>query len=167
MRIIAGVHKGRRLKAPAWAGLRPTSDKLRETLFNILAPRIDGARVLDLYAGTGAVGLEALSRGADLAVCVERDRRAVALIEANRAAVGELARCIIVCDDAADALDLPIAGGPFDVIVLDPPYEAAGVDHVLIRAAAQRAAGAALVLEHAARRGAPAPAGLSAVRTVR
>ena len=64
MRIIAGTCKGRRLKAPTWTGLRPTSDKLRETLFNILAPRIEGARVLDLFAGTGAIGLEALSRGA-------------------------------------------------------------------------------------------------------
>ncbi len=64
MRIIAGSLKGRRLKAPTWDGLRPTSDKLRETLFNILAPRIAGARVLDGYAGTGAVGIEALSRGA-------------------------------------------------------------------------------------------------------
>ena len=64
MRVIAGTLKGRRLKAPTWDGLRPTSDKLRETLFNILAPRIAGARVLDGYAGTGAVGIEALSRGA-------------------------------------------------------------------------------------------------------
>ena len=63
MRIIAGRLKGRRLKAPAWEGLRPTSDKLRETLFNILAPRIDGARVVDGFAGTGAVGMEAISRG--------------------------------------------------------------------------------------------------------
>ena len=83
MRIIAGRLKGRRLKAPAWDGLRPTSDKLRETLFNILAPRIDGARVLDGYAGTGAVGIEALSRGAAHVTFVEQDRRAVALIEAN------------------------------------------------------------------------------------
>ncbi len=71
MRVIAGSLKGRRLKAPDWDGLRPTSDKVRETLFNILAPRIAGARVMDIYAGTGAVGIEALSRGAHDVVFVE------------------------------------------------------------------------------------------------
>src|SRR5919205_4096933 len=83
MRVIAGRYKGRRLKTPTWEGLRPTSDKLRETLFNVLAPRIEGARVLDGYAGTGAVGLEALSRGAAHVTFVERDRRALALIRQN------------------------------------------------------------------------------------
>src|SRR5439155_11153718 len=87
MRIIAGSLKGRRLSAPSWEGLRPTSDKLRETLFNILAPRIEGARMLDGYAGTGAIGIEALSRGAAHVTFVERDRRAQALIAEN------LARC--------------------------------------------------------------------------
>jgi len=71
VRIIAGTLKGRRLDAPDWSGLRPTSDRLRETLFNVLAPRIDGARFLDAYAGTGAVGIEALSRGAAHATFVE------------------------------------------------------------------------------------------------
>ena len=83
-----GQFKGRRLKAPTWDGLRPTSDKLRETLFNILAPRIEGARVLDGYAGTGAVGLEALSRGAAHVTFVERTGARVALIEENLAACG-------------------------------------------------------------------------------
>ena len=88
MRIIAGRLKGRRLKAPAWDGLRPTSDKLRETLFNILAPRIDGARVVDGFAGTGAIGIEAISRGAAHVTFVEQDRRALALIAQNLAACG-------------------------------------------------------------------------------
>src|SRR3954469_5733663 len=88
MRVIAGSFKGRRLKAPTWDGLRPTSDKLRETLFNILAPRIEGARVLDGYAGTGALGIEALSRGAAHVTFVERDPRAIALIEQNLAGCG-------------------------------------------------------------------------------
>ena len=83
MRVIAGALKGRRLQAPAWEGLRPTSDKLRETLFNVLAPRIGGARVLDGYAGTGAVGIEALSRGAAHVTFVERDPRAAALAAAE------------------------------------------------------------------------------------
>ena len=85
MRIIAGTNKGRTLKTPKWDGLRPTSDKLRETLFNILQNRIQGARVLDVFAGTGAVALEALSRGAAGATCVESDRRAAALIAENAA----------------------------------------------------------------------------------
>jgi 16S rRNA (guanine(966)-N(2))-methyltransferase RsmD len=88
MRVIAGTLKGRRLKAPDWDGLRPTSDKLRETLFNILGTRVAGARVLDGYAGTGAIGIEALSRGAAHVTFVERDRRATALIAANLAACG-------------------------------------------------------------------------------
>src|SRR5581483_6593272 len=83
MRVIAGSLKGRQLKAPTWPGLRPTSDKLRETLFNVLAPRIAGARVLDGFAGTGAIGLEALSRGAAHVTFVEKNRRAAALIEEN------------------------------------------------------------------------------------
>src|SRR5437868_7005745 len=87
MRIIAGTLKGRRLKPPTWSGLRPTSDQRRETLFNVLAARLPGARVLDGYAGTGAVGIEALSRGAIAVTFIDSDRRAQALIEEN------LARC--------------------------------------------------------------------------
>src|SRR5262245_23898606 len=96
MRIIAGSFKGRRLKAPTGSGLRPTSDKLRETLFNVLAPRIDGARVLDGYAGTGALGIEALSRGAHAVTFVDRDRRARALIAENLAACGLVSGCAII-----------------------------------------------------------------------
>ena len=80
MRVIAGTLKNRRLKAPTWEGLRPTSDKLRETLFNILAPRIAGARVLDAFAGTGALGIEAISRGAREVTFIESDARAQALV---------------------------------------------------------------------------------------
>jgi 16S rRNA (guanine966-N2)-methyltransferase len=83
LRIIGGTLKGRRLQTPAWDGLRPTADRLRETLFNVLAPRIRGARVLDGYAGTGAVGIEALSRGAAHVTFVEQDPRALKLIAAN------------------------------------------------------------------------------------
>src|SRR5579862_5312582 len=96
MRVIAGALKGRRLKAPSWEGLRPTSDKLRETLFNILAPRVPGARVLDGCAGTGALGIEALSRGAVAATFVDSDRRAVALINENVAHCGIADRCAII-----------------------------------------------------------------------
>ncbi|KAF0168072.1 MAG: putative methyltransferase, partial [Caulobacteraceae bacterium] len=113
MRIIAGRNKGRSLAAPKWDGLRPTSDKLRETLFNIIAPHVIDARVLDVFAGTGAVALEALSRGAAAATCIEQDRRAVQLIEANRALCGDENRCAIIRDTVERALARPVAGGPF------------------------------------------------------
>ena len=83
MRIIAGAYKGRNLKSPPSMQVRPTSDRLRETLFNIIAPRIEDARFLDLCAGSGAVGIEALSRGAQHVTFVDRSRRSCQLIESN------------------------------------------------------------------------------------
>ena len=83
MRIIAGEYKGRNLKSPPSMQVRPTSDRLRETLFNVIAPRIEDARFLDLCAGTGAVGIEALSRGARHVTFVDRSRRSCQLIESN------------------------------------------------------------------------------------
>ena len=167
MRIIAGTNKGRGLKAPKWDGLRPTSDKLRETLFNILSPHVMDARVLDVFAGTGAIALEALSRGAAAATCVEQDRRAIALIEANRALCGEDIRCKIIRDSVERALARTIPGGPFDIVVLDPPYDYPALAVAVRDAASQRSAGAVLVLEHASRVTPPAPAGLTVTRTVK
>jgi len=167
MRIIAGTNKGRGLKAPKWAGLRPTSDKLRETLFNILAPHVPDARVLDVFAGTGAIALEALSRGAAGATCVEQDRRAVQLIEANRELCGEQTRCAIIRDAVERALTRPILGGPFDIIVLDPPYDYAALAAAVRDAAGQRNPGAVMVLEHASRVAPPVPDGLTVTRTVK
>jgi 16S rRNA (guanine(966)-N(2))-methyltransferase RsmD len=167
MRIIAGAHKGRTLKAPKWDGLRPTSDKLRETLFNILAPRVVDARVLDLFAGTGAVALEALSRGAASAVCVESDRRAAALIAENAALCGASDRCVIIRDVVERALQRPLPGGPFDLVVLDPPYGYAALEQAVRLAGTQRAEGGLVILEHAARVAPPAPGGLTLTRTVK
>jgi 16S rRNA (guanine(966)-N(2))-methyltransferase RsmD len=167
MRIIAGVHKGRTLKSPKWGGLRPTSDKLRETLFNILAPRIDGARVLDVFAGTGAVALEALSRGAVAATCVDSDRRAAKLIEENAALCGEQKRCVIIRDGVERALQRPLPGGPFDIIVLDPPYEYDALEDAVTQAGTQRAPDGIVVLEHASRVTPPVAAGLALTRTVK
>jgi 16S rRNA (guanine966-N2)-methyltransferase len=167
MRIIAGTNKGRTLQAPKWDGLRPTSDKLRGTLFNILAPRVEGARVLDVFAGTGAIALEALSRGAAAATCIESDRRAAKLIEENAALCGELNRCAIIRDGVERALQRPVAGGPFDIIVLDPPYEYGALEDAVRNAGTQRADGGIVVLEHAARVAPPAPAGLALTRTVK
>ena len=167
MRIIAGTGKGRTLKTPGWAGLRPTSDRLRETLFNILAPRVRDARVLDAFAGTGAVALEALSRGAASAVCLEQDRRAQALIAENRGRLGADGRCMILRDDARRALRAPIAGGPFDIVFLDPPYDVEDLEALVASAASQRAEGGVLVLEHASRRGPPVLEGRPPNRSVK
>jgi 16S rRNA (guanine(966)-N(2))-methyltransferase RsmD len=167
MRIIAGVHKGRTLKAPKWDGLRPTSDKLRETLFNILQSRVQGSRLLDVFAGTGAVALEALSRGAVAVTCVESDRRAAGLIAENAALCGEANRCAIIRDTVERALLRPLPGGPFDIIVLDPPYDYAQLESAVANAASQRAADGIVILEHATRVAPPQPAGLALTRTVK
>jgi 16S rRNA (guanine(966)-N(2))-methyltransferase RsmD len=167
MRIIAGQFKGRRLKAPKWSGLRPTSDKLRETLFNIIAARVPDARVLDVFAGTGAVGLESLSRGAEWATFVEQDRRAAALIAENVELCGVQDRCAIIRDTAARALARQIEGSPFDVIVLDPPYDFDPLATVLEAATRHVLPGGVVVLEHAYRRPVPDMPHAGRVRTVR
>jgi 16S rRNA (guanine966-N2)-methyltransferase len=166
VRIIAGACKGRRLKTPSWTDLRPTSDKLRETLFNIVAARVPDARVLDVFAGTGAVGLESLSRGAVLAVFVEHDRRAAALIEENATLCGARDRCAIIRDTAQRALQKPIDGDPFDLIILDPPYDFEPLASVVSAAATHLAPTGLIVLEHARRRTVPESAGVRAARTV-
>jgi 16S rRNA (guanine966-N2)-methyltransferase len=117
---VAGTFKGRRLVAPRGTRTRPTADRVREALFSMLGD-VDGARVLDLYAGTGALGIEALSRGAKSAVFVERDAQAVDAIERNLAAVGVQAR---VVRQPAERY-LVAAEGPFDLIFCDPPYDSA------------------------------------------
>src|SRR6266850_1752588 len=167
MRVIAGSLKGRRLKAPTWDGLRPTSDKLRETLFNILAARVEGARVLDGYAGTGAIGIEALSRGASHVTFVEKNRRATALIGENLKACGIEEGYTIRCADVAAALDDLPAADAFDLILLDPPYDIENVSVALEAAARRLAAGGLVVLERASRREPGAPAALCRTRDVK
>ncbi|MBI3493901.1 MAG: 16S rRNA (guanine(966)-N(2))-methyltransferase RsmD [Acidobacteria bacterium] len=165
MRVIAGSLKGRRLKAPAWEGLRPTSDKLRETLFNILTPRIVGARVFDGYAGTGALGIEALSRGAATVTFVDRDRRAGALIAENLAHCGVTSGYAIIRGHVDRALvDLRAAASRFDIVLLDPPYEsrrgdADRIGDVIAAAGEVLAPEGIVVLEHARRWSAPDAAG--------
>jgi 16S rRNA (guanine(966)-N(2))-methyltransferase RsmD len=157
VRVIAGALKGRTLATPDWEGLRPTSDRLRETLFNVLAPVIEGARVLDAYAGTGAVGIEALSRGAAHVTFVEEDRRALRLIETN------LARCRVESRHAIIRVGFAVAARqltePFDLLFLDPPYGAATLLQALEIAAPLVRPGALLVLEHARRDESPESVG--------
>src|SRR5215475_3501423 len=122
MRIIAGTFRSRILDAPPGLATRPTSDRLRETLFNVLAPRIAGARFLDLYAGSGAVGLEALSRGARQVTCVERAAAALKVLRTNAKKLGVENAIHVRPDIVADFLKY--ASGPWDVVFLDPPYDA-------------------------------------------
>ena len=131
MRVIAGTFKGRKLKSPPSMQVRPTSDRLRETLFNVIAPRISDTRFLDLCAGSGAVGIEALSRGASFVIFVDRSRKMCGLVEAN------LDLCRIPEDQtevvnatAEDFLKQRASreSEPWDIIFLDPPYEHDYVD---------------------------------------
>jgi 16S rRNA (guanine966-N2)-methyltransferase len=167
MRVIAGTLKGRRLAAPTWEGLRPTSDKLRETLFNVLARRVPGARVLDGFAGTGAVGIEALSRGAAHVTFVESDRRALALIRRNLAACGVEAGVTLAAGPFAATLGRLAADAVFDVIVLDPPYDLPDVASALDAAARRLAPEGVLVLERASRREPEAPPRLVRTRDLK
>ena len=153
MRIIAGTLRGRKIKAPDWDGLRPTSDRLRETLFNILAPWIEGARVLDGYAGTGAVGIEALSRGASHVTFIEEDRRASALIETNLQALGVKDRYAIIRAGFAGAARH--LSERFQVIFLDPPYGAVELGEAVAAAAPLVSDDTLLIVEHATRDAAP------------
>jgi 16S rRNA (guanine(966)-N(2))-methyltransferase RsmD len=157
VRVIAGTLKGRRLHTPDWEGLRPTSDKLRETLFNVVAGRITGARVLDGFAGTGAVGIEALSRGAAHVTFVEADGRAARLIQRNLEHCGVADRYAIIRARFAGAAGT-LAAGSFDLVFLDPPYRAEDMAGVLDAAAPLVARDGLVVLEHARRDGAPAGA---------
>lgn len=119
LRIIGGRHRGRRLSFPDQPGLRPTSDRLRETLFNWVAPLIEGARCLDLFAGSGALGFEAFSRGAGEVVMVERAAAVARQLRANAERLGAANLQIY----EADALVwLERDGEPFDLIFLDPPF---------------------------------------------
>ncbi len=122
MRIIAGERRGRPLRGPRRGGVRPTGAYLREAVFNVLAPRIAGARLLDLFAGTGAIGLEALSRGAGAATFVDQE---VGALRANLARLGFGDKAILVRGDALRALRrLAGAARRFDLIYADPPYGA-------------------------------------------
>jgi 16S rRNA (guanine966-N2)-methyltransferase len=151
MRVIAGSRKGRRLIAPAGMDTRPTSDRVKENLFNILGNRVEGATVLDLYAGSGALAIEALSRGAERAVLVESDRRALKALRRNLKNTGFTEQSVIDSQRVRAALSALGAGGwSFDLIFLDPPYriDQAELEAVLIQAASCLAERGTIVLEH-------------------
>jgi 16S rRNA (guanine(966)-N(2))-methyltransferase RsmD len=135
MRVIAGSHRGRRLSGPQGTALRPTSDKVREALFSILGTQVSGGRFLDLYAGTGAVGIEALSRGASAVTFVESDPKAVQLLRKNLRSCQLLDRAQVRIGPTAVFLDQKDWwGGPYDVLFADPPYAALDELKIVIHA---------------------------------
>ena len=161
MRVIAGQYRGRTLKSPPGMQIRPTSDRLRETLFNVLAPRLEGARFLDLCAGSGAIGIEALSRGASFVTFVDRVHKMCGLVEANLDLCGvpeEMTE--VVKSDAAEFLRRTAEGegrdwrggkAPWDIVFFDPPYAsdyAPVLDAFGGHTGALLAEGGVLVVEH-------------------
>jgi 16S rRNA (guanine966-N2)-methyltransferase len=133
MRVIGGVYRGRRLRSVAGLQVRPTSDRLRETLFNIVAPKINHCRFLDICAGSGAVGIEALSRGATEVTFIERNRQACTAINANLTALGITQDATVINRDVLLALKrLEQDARQFDFVYFDPPY-ASGIYNSVMR----------------------------------
>ena len=152
MRVVAGLYGGRRLVAPPGSATRPTSDRVREALFSILGPDVEGARVLDLYAGSGALGIEALSRGAATAVFVDRSEPAVAAIKANLEALG-IEAAVRRMEARAALRPAPAGADPYDLVFLDPPYRhAAGLGRELSEALPAVLAPGARVISESDRR---------------
>lgn len=159
MRVTGGLLGGRVLRAPAGTNTRPTADRVRQALFNILGPRCEGAQVLDLYAGSGALGIEALSRGAAHAVFVESDRRACQVLEKNLLELALPARAAVLCQPVPAAFSR--LRGAFELIFADPPYASADLPELLAAlgrpGCALLAARALVVVEHGTARRDPVP----------
>jgi 16S rRNA (guanine966-N2)-methyltransferase len=164
LRVIAGEFGGRTLKAPRGLNTRPTSARVREALFAVLGD-IRGSRVLDLYAGSGALGIEALSRGAERLVAVESERNAVACIRTNLSALGLDSRSLVIALPVRRARALLAQQAPFDLVLCDPPWSDLGSaceDLAQLVGASALAPGGRVVLEHSARDAPPEIHGLVA-----
>ena len=166
MRVIAGSARGRALVAPRGASTRPISDKVKEAMFGIVGPRVAGARVLDLYAGSGAVGIEALSRGAAHATFVERGRPAVAAIRENLRRTN-LTDCSEVCATEVERFLASGTTADWDLAILDPPYSERTLATPLERLVPRLAPGALVVVKHFWRTPVPSGIGLSPTRSRR
>ena len=158
MRVIGGESRGRILKAPSGYRTRPTSDKVREAIFDMLPHRLEGLKALDLFAGSGAMGIEALSRGAIRAVFIESSRVVSAVIKANIRACNLDDRAKVMVGRLPQALMRVLKmEGPFDIVFIDPPYEKGLAEKtldVLIRGSGV-APGGRVVIEHSAREETP------------
>lgn len=157
MRIISGTMRGKKLITLEGDAVRPTSDRVKEALFDILQFRIEGRRFLDLFAGSGQVGLEALSRGAAQAVLVDSSRESLKVIEKNLAATGFGSQAKVVPADFAGFLRG--AAGPFDIAFLDPPYHAGLLDQALLLTAPHMNPGGIILCEHPRGQAMPEEAG--------
>ena len=131
MRIIAGEYRSRRIKTLNGMDVRPTPDRLREALFNVLAPRLPGAVFVDAYAGCGSVGIEAISRGAESAIVVDSNSQSIKLIEENTKRCKFEAKIRIMQQEVKAALPRLVSEAPFDLILLDPPYNRELIPQVL------------------------------------
>jgi 16S rRNA (guanine966-N2)-methyltransferase len=161
MRVTGGSDRGRKIRTPRSSGTRPTASRVREAVFNILGPAPEGP-VLDLFAGTGAMGIEALSRGAPRAVFVERDSRALAILSRNLRELGFAERATIIGSSVRTALGrLAPAAEPFAWVFIDPPYATSEAERTLGALAGTDvlAASAVIVVEHDKRRLPPDAAG--------
>jgi len=169
VRVVAGTARGRKLVLPRVPEVRPTTGRVREALMSVLGPRLPGARVLDLFAGSGALAIEALSRGADHAVLVERDHRTVAVIRRNLETCELTSGATLVRADALRYLATAARKNdpPFDIVLLDPPYASPLGQRAVDEVAANDllAPGGILVLEHAPGAVPACPAGLALGRT--
>jgi 16S rRNA (guanine966-N2)-methyltransferase len=164
MRVIAGTARGVPLRAPRDRATRPVTDRVKETLFAILGERVPDARVLDLYAGSGALGIEALSRGAARATFVERGREALAAIRHNLERTGLSAAASVQAGEVMRFLAADTAEHPYDLAFLDPPYEERAILAPLERLVPLLAPEASVVVKHFWRTEVPALPGLIAWR---
>jgi len=151
MRIIAGEARGRRIEAPSGKNTRPTLDRVRENLFNMLQGEINGTRVLDLFAGSGALSFEALSRGAESAFLADHNRQAINAERMNAESLGYEKKVRIVQADWRQALkELAASGESFDIVFLDPPYSMTNLKDVFDGLIPVLAPDALIILEHEA-----------------
>ena len=165
MRIIAGEARGRKIEAPEGRNTRPTLDRVRENLFNMLQGEISGSRVLDLFAGSGALSFEALSRGAEYACLVDHDRKASAVQMKNADTLGYRDRTRIITSDWRRALkEIESTGKCFDMVFLDPPYAMLDLTDVFIGLMPVLGEDAIVVLEHEAGRNPETGAGYECVK---
>jgi 16S rRNA (guanine966-N2)-methyltransferase len=151
LRVIAGHYRGTRLYTPSGEAIRPTSDRLRESIFNIIGPQIRGKRILDLFAGTGAMGIEALSRGATHAVFIDNNAQSLDLIHRNIEKISAHERTTVIALDATHDLSCLRKHAAIDIIFMDPPYRQGYIHKALQNLAALPSCNSMIVVEHAAK----------------